>query len=553
MEVEAQPSGLGWLPGGDLLVVSMKDRRVLRRAADGSVSVHADVSALASGHLNDMVVDRQGRAYAGNFGFDLMGGGHPATAAVVRIDPDGRAVVAAEDLWFPNGTVITDDGTLIVAETMAARLTAFTIQPDGTFADRRVWAQIEPTPEPADIATMFGAITFAPDGCALDAEGHVWVANALGGPLSRIAPGGQIVDELAIPAGLAVFACGLGGEDGRTLMACAAPDFHEDARKAAREGGAAERDRRSPARGPPLGRRAQPRRPRWVTRRLQPARRSHAPRPERRCGTIACSPVVVTRRSSPWPRSLSPRSPARRRRPSAGSARSRRRSPTATRRRPRRSSPPTATGATSSPSRGTSRPWRGARASPTWSSTTAGQTGAHGFRVTEPAAEADGVTEAWIAFETEVGRGQRASAPEGGQGLDAADHARRAQGPRGAPRAGPAARCRARRRARSRELARAAPARGRGARGHAHSPTSSSSAAGRAGSGWARGCASSASRPSSSTVTRGPATSGAAATSRSASTTRSGTTTCPTSSSPRTGPCSRRRTRSATGWRCTRG
>ena len=90
MEVEAQPSGLGWLPGGDLLVVSMKDRRVLRRAADGGVSVHADVSALAGGHLNDMVVDRQGRAYAGNFGFDLMGGGHPATAAVVRIDPDGR-------------------------------------------------------------------------------------------------------------------------------------------------------------------------------------------------------------------------------------------------------------------------------------------------------------------------------------------------------------------------------------------------------------------------------------------------------------------------------
>jgi sugar lactone lactonase YvrE len=154
----------------------------------------------------------------------------------VRIDPEGRAVVAAEDLWFPNGSVITEDGTLIVAETMGARLTAFTIQPDGTLADRRVWGQIEPTPEPADVATMFGAISFAPDGCALDAEGHLWVANALGGPLSRIAPGGQVVDEVTIPAGLAVFACGLGGEDGRTLMACAAPDFHEEARKAAREG-----------------------------------------------------------------------------------------------------------------------------------------------------------------------------------------------------------------------------------------------------------------------------------------------------------------------------
>jgi sugar lactone lactonase YvrE len=236
LEVEGQPSGLGWLPDGDLLVVSMKDRRVLRRGADGGIRVHADLSELTGGHVNDMVVDRQGCAYAGNFGFDLMGGGDPASATIVRIDPDGQAAVAAEDLWFPNGTVITDDGTLIVAETFAARLTAFKIQPDGSLTDRRVWAQIEPSPEPADTETMLGAVTYAPDGCALDAEGCVWAANALGGPLSRIAQGGQIVEELAIPEGLAVFACGLGGEDGRTLIACAAPDFHEEPRKAAREG-----------------------------------------------------------------------------------------------------------------------------------------------------------------------------------------------------------------------------------------------------------------------------------------------------------------------------
>ncbi len=235
LEVEGQPSGLGWLPDGDLLVVSMKDRKVLRRSSDGSVAVHADVSELTSGHLNDMIVDAQGHAFAGDFGFDLMGGGDPAPTGLVRVDPDGSASQAAEDLWFPNGMVITDDGTFIVAETFAARFTAFTIQDDGTLTDRRIWAEVEPAPEPADTETMLGAVTFAPDGCALDAEGHVWAANALGGVLCRVAPGGQIVEEIAMPEGLGVFACGLGGEDGRTLVACAAPDFDEEARSAARE------------------------------------------------------------------------------------------------------------------------------------------------------------------------------------------------------------------------------------------------------------------------------------------------------------------------------
>ncbi len=235
LEVEAQPSGLGWLPDGDLLVVSMKDRRVLRRRSDGTVGTHAQLSELTTGHVNDMIVDSQGRAFVGNFGFDLMSGGTPAPASLVRVDPDGAAAVAAEDLWFPNGMVITDDGTLIVAETFAARFTAFDIQADGSLANRRVWAQVQPSPEPGDTETMLSAVSFAPDGCALDAEGHVWAANALGAAVCRVAPGGRIVDEIAMPEGLGVFACGLGGDDGRTLIACAAPDFNEEARKAARE------------------------------------------------------------------------------------------------------------------------------------------------------------------------------------------------------------------------------------------------------------------------------------------------------------------------------
>jgi sugar lactone lactonase YvrE len=75
----------------------------------------------------------------------------------------------------------------------------------------------------------------APDGCALDAEGHIWAADALGNRLVRVAPGRGVVDEVAAPHGLGVYACMLGGDDGRTLLACCAPDFDEHARSAARE------------------------------------------------------------------------------------------------------------------------------------------------------------------------------------------------------------------------------------------------------------------------------------------------------------------------------
>jgi sugar lactone lactonase YvrE len=236
MEVEGQPSGMGWLPDGSPLVVSMKDHRVLRRSVDGSVSVHADVSEHCGGHLNDMVVSAEGRAYAGNFGFDLMGGGDPATAALIRIDPDGTASVAAEELLFPNGSVITPDGrTLIVGETAGARYTAFTIEPDGSLTDRRVWAQVAPEPPITTLAETLGKLEFGPDGCGLDAEEHIWSADEVGARCVRLAPGGEIVAEIPMPEGLDVFACMLGGDDGRTLLMCAAPDFSEEARSADHE------------------------------------------------------------------------------------------------------------------------------------------------------------------------------------------------------------------------------------------------------------------------------------------------------------------------------
>lgn len=231
-EVPEQPSGLGWLPDGRLLVVSMRDSRVLRREHDGTLVTHADVSAHTGGHLNDMVVDAQGRAYAGNFGFDLMGGAAVETASLVRIDPDGSVAVVADDLWFPNGSVITDDGTLLVNETFGNRITAFDIAADGSLTSRRVWASFGELPD-RDVQKALGQIAVAPDGCGLDAEGALWVADALNARLIRVRQGGEIVDT--IDTGNGVFACILGGADGRTLFASVAPDFHEEARRNARE------------------------------------------------------------------------------------------------------------------------------------------------------------------------------------------------------------------------------------------------------------------------------------------------------------------------------
>jgi sugar lactone lactonase YvrE len=235
LEVEGQPSGLGWMPDGSLLVVSMRDRRILRW--DGSsLALHADVAEYCGGHLNDMVVDSRGRAYAGNFGFDLMAFADPKTANLIRVDPDGTSSVAAEDMYFPNGSVITPDGrTLIVGETAGCRYTAFTIGDDGSLSDRRVWAQVAETPEITTFEETIGKLRFGPDGCGLDADGHIWSADEVNARCARVAPGGAIVDEVAAPEGLNIFACMLGGADGRTLLMCAAPDFIEQSRSANHE------------------------------------------------------------------------------------------------------------------------------------------------------------------------------------------------------------------------------------------------------------------------------------------------------------------------------
>lgn len=216
--VANQPSGLGWLDNGDLLCVSATDHRVLRFARDGSESTFATIDAYCGFWANDMIVSSTGYSYVGNFGFDLdallrdvgaegLLASPPPTTNLVVLDPEGEVIQAVADMAFPNGSVITPDGsTLIVGETMAFRLSAFDIMSDGTLTNRRVWAQLD---------------FVATDGMCLDADGQIWLANALTNRCLRVKEGGDITGEVVTTQN--AYACMLGGESRSTLYIMSAP------------------------------------------------------------------------------------------------------------------------------------------------------------------------------------------------------------------------------------------------------------------------------------------------------------------------------------------
>ncbi len=217
--VPGQPSGLGWAPDGALLAVSMTDQRLLRLGPGrADVSVVTDLRPYCGFWANDLVVSHEGYAYVGNFGFDLdqrlaeLGPAGlidppPPTANLVVVDPRGRVAQVVSGLAFPNGAVITPDGsTLVLAETMAARLSAFTIAADGTLHDRREWAALP---------------RVAPDGICLDEEGQIWVANARAAECLRVREGGEISARVATTH--TAYACALGGPERRTLYVMSAP------------------------------------------------------------------------------------------------------------------------------------------------------------------------------------------------------------------------------------------------------------------------------------------------------------------------------------------
>lgn len=201
--VDNRPSGIGWLPTGELLVVSQNDKRILKLVG-GALTEHADISGLATGACNDMVVDGRGNAYVGNPGYDMRNPPSPLPPAeVVLVRADGSAAVVDREVMFPNGSVVTPDNrTLIVGETMGQRLTAFDIAEDGTLSNRRTFADMKGR---------------GPDGIALDAEGAVWVADANGHACVRVVEGGEVTDVVDLGE-RHCFACALGGPDRRTLF-----------------------------------------------------------------------------------------------------------------------------------------------------------------------------------------------------------------------------------------------------------------------------------------------------------------------------------------------
>ena len=217
VETPQQPSGLGWSPDGSMLIVSMNDQKLLS-FSNGELSEVADLSQLATHFCNDMVVDKKGNAYVGNFGFDLHAGEPIKPTNLILVRPAEEPCVVAENVFFPNGTVITpDDKTLIVGETFASCLTAFDINEDGTLANRRVWA---------DLRSIEEGYTPVPDGICLDAEGAIWVASPSTNDVIRVQEGGALLDKVEVDRG--AFACMLGGENGNTLFISTANDSTEE-------------------------------------------------------------------------------------------------------------------------------------------------------------------------------------------------------------------------------------------------------------------------------------------------------------------------------------
>ena len=209
------PSGLGWLSDGRLLLVAMESRQVRRLEVDGSIVVHADVSALVVGDINDMVVHSDGTAWLGDMAYEVHSDAYPTEhGQSIRVTANGQADVAASELMAPNGHAILANGkTLIVAESGGSRLFAFDIASNGSLENRRVFAELVPEA---------GQDFSPPDGICVDAEGAVWFADPIGKRVCRVREGGECTDIIRLEDDASPIACALGGPGRRTLFIAAA-------------------------------------------------------------------------------------------------------------------------------------------------------------------------------------------------------------------------------------------------------------------------------------------------------------------------------------------
>lgn len=216
-----EPSGLGWLPDGRLLIVAMESGRLLRLEADGTLSTHADLSGFARGSTNDMIVNLDGTAYVGDMGARIQDdNSERVTGQTLRVAPDGTVTQATDNLLSPNGHAVSDDGKiLVIAQSGGAELTAFDIAADGTLSNRRAYAPL----------TGLGGRPGIPDGFCLD-EGGAWYADPINLRLVRVAEGGEITETIDYTGDMGLpIACVLGGDDRRTLYVCAAAGWkHAD-------------------------------------------------------------------------------------------------------------------------------------------------------------------------------------------------------------------------------------------------------------------------------------------------------------------------------------
>ncbi|PDS63086.1 gluconolactonase [Rhizobium anhuiense] len=201
LEIPTRPSGLGIMSDGSLVIVSAKDRKLLR--FDGSaITEHADLSAHTKWWLNDFAIDALDRIYVGDFGYDFVANDPPRSTKLHRVERDGSILVAASDVDFPNGSAIINGGrTLVVAETWKARIIAFDIDAQGNLSNRRIFADLDGR---------------QPDGICADADGGIWAGIYNTGEFVRVVDGGRITDTFKFDG--SAISCTIGGNSGSRLF-----------------------------------------------------------------------------------------------------------------------------------------------------------------------------------------------------------------------------------------------------------------------------------------------------------------------------------------------